>query len=787
MEKRASRALTGLVPNLDCERPACEAVVMRRSKTGRQVADVSVACGSGPMCSSRSRGARRRGAFCRMYGGVLFGLVFVFVQCVSVLNTGVARARQTTSDAGLPLAAVAIATAMEDGPASPASRVRLRGVITLRDGEGAVIQDSNAGLWVDIRNALQEGVLDVGAALVDQLQAGDEVEIVGTMHPGGFAPNIVPYQIHVVGPGIIPKPRPFDATRFFQGADDCLLVEASGIVQGYREAPDRWLLVVADGSRRFVAEVFNDVLDDPEELVDRDVVFTGVAIARFNNRGESLWTRLLVGAAGTVRAVGPRPSSRQDSRLVSLEAIARFSREVYDGHRIRTKGVVTRASRCDYVYLQQGMHGVRVEPTSCETFSPGDVVEAFGFVRCGDRVARIVAAEMNKISSGPALDPIDITPRQIVAVNALASVTYRRAEPGDFIGCLVRFESELLDTQRTGYGAELVLATDGVPTSVLLDSDTFSRLQGLRAGSRIRVSGILQPWVPPEQLDLLGVLEGPSDQRVHVMIQSADDIAVIRPPSWWTPRHFAIALGACAFFAVAAFAWVASLRRQVHRQYRVIESTLKAEVTVAERQRIAREFHDTLEQDLAAVAMRFDGEAHRAADKGVQGVFDEQRRVLSRIQADAHDFLWDLRDSTRYDGSLMPSLERQIAYLRTIHGTPVVLQGTDSLTTVSSAVQYHALRIVREAVQNAAHHAAPSRITVAVECEADTLTIRIVDDGHGFDVEAAGNQQGHFGLGGMRERAIRLGGSLRVESQSGAGTVVTLTCPRTLAEATGGT
>jgi signal transduction histidine kinase len=740
------------------------------------------------MRSLQSRCGRWQRGRWRKHAGVLVDLIVVFVQCACVFGAAVATARQSTSDGKLPTEptqAVTIAAAMEFRSASPATRVRLRGVVTLRDGEGVVIQDSTAGLWVDIRNALQEEVLENGATLIEQLRAGDEIEVVGAMHPGGFAPNIVPNLIHVVGPGMLPKPRPFDATRFFQGADDCLFVEASGIVQGYRKEPDRWLLVVADGSRRFVAEVFIDMLDDPEGLVDQEVSFKGVAIARFNNRGESLWTRLLVGSAGAVSVVGPLPSTPPDASLVPLEEIARFSREPYNGHRIRTQGVVTRASPCDYVYLQQGMHGVRVEPTSCETFAPGDVVEAFGFVRHGERVARIVAAQMKKIGSGPAPDPIEVTPRQIVAVNALASVTYRRAEPGDFIGCLVRFEAELLDTQKTGYGAELVLATDGVPTSVLLDAETFRHLQSLQAGSRIRVTGIVQPWAPPEQLDLLGVLEGSSDQRVHVKIQSADDIDVIHPPSWWTPRHLAMALGICTILA-AAFVWVASLRRQVHRQYHVIESTLKAEATVAERQRIAREFHDTLEQDLAAVAMRFDGEAHRAADSAVQGVFDEQRRVVSRIQADAHDFLWDLRDSTRNDGSLIPSLERQIAYLRTILGTPVVLQGADTSTTVSSTVQYHTLRIVREAIQNAANHAAPSLITVAVEHDAETLTIRIADDGHGFDVQAAGNHQGHFGLGGMRERAMRLGGSLRIESQRDNGTVVTLTCPRTLAEATGG-
>lgn len=675
---------------------------------------------------------------------------------------------------------VSIAKAMDDEFADTASPVSLRGVITLRDGEGLVIQDATGGIWVDIHNALREGVLKTEAAIIEHLAAPDEIEVVGSIHAGGFAPNIVPQEIRVVGQGVLPRPRSSDSARFFQGADDCLLVQVTGIVQGYTTETDRHLLSVAHGTQLFVAEVFSDVLANPQHLIDQEVLFTGVAIARFNNRGESLWIRLLVGSAGAVSMITPRLPSSRAAPFVPLDSIARFSRELSDGHRIRTKGVVTRASPCDYAYLQEGTQGVRVETTGCEIFQPGDVVEALGFVRRGDVVARIVEADITKIGSGPPPLPLSVTPEQIVAVNSVAATTYRRASPGDFIGALVCFDAELLDTQATRYGAELVLATGGVPTSALLDAKTFNELRSLAAGSQIRVTGIVQPWASSAEPDPLGVLQALSDQRLRVLIRSKDDIRVVRHASWWTARRWATALGILAILAASAFGWVVSLKRQVRRQYRIIESTLKAEATVAERQRIAREFHDTLEQDLAAVGMRLDRESHRAPDSATQRALEEQRRVVSRIQADAHDFLWDLRDATRNDGSLMLSLERQIAYLRSLHGEEMILEGPSTPIKVSSMVQYHVLRIVREAIHNAAQHAGASHITVSCAHDGTTLTVHVADDGRGFSEESARSREGHFGLRGMSERATRLGGSLSIGSRDGMGTVVTLTCPSTL-------
>ena len=88
------------------------------------------------------------------------------------------------------------------------------------------------------------------------------------------------------------------------------------------------------------------------------------------------------------------------------------------------------------------------------------------------------------------------------------------------------------------------------------------------------------------------------------------------------------------------------------------------------------------------------------------------------------------------------------------------------------------LRIAQEAVTNVLKHAGASKIWVKLHMEARRLFLRIVDNGRGFEQQDAfSSQGGHFGLIGMRERAERLGGELRLASQPGGGTEVEVKVP----------
>jgi signal transduction histidine kinase len=99
----------------------------------------------------------------------------------------------------------------------------------------------------------------------------------------------------------------------------------------------------------------------------------------------------------------------------------------------------------------------------------------------------------------------------------------------------------------------------------------------------------------------------------------------------------------------------------------------------------------------------------------------------------------------------------------------------DADITLPAHIATQIVRIVREALTNAVKHARASRIDVSLTSAGDFSTLRIADNGGGFDpATAAGPDSGHFGLSNMMERAARMGGQLQVQSQLNTGTTIEL-------------
>jgi signal transduction histidine kinase len=108
--------------------------------------------------------------------------------------------------------------------------------------------------------------------------------------------------------------------------------------------------------------------------------------------------------------------------------------------------------------------------------------------------------------------------------------------------------------------------------------------------------------------------------------------------------------------------------------------------------------------------------------------------------------------------------------------TEVAVAGPEN--PLPDEVEHNLLRIGQEAVTNALKHAAASKIRIQLTREARSVSLRIEDNGRGFDQrDAFSPLTGHFGVLGMRERAERLGGSMRLTSSPGEGTAVEVTAP----------
>lgn len=692
-------------------------------------------------------------------------LAILFATCCSA--AGLAGKVAGNEPAISPIAALPTLEQIEPQPI-----VTVRGVVTFKLWEGLILQDDTAGIWIEVTQSRRMNLLETDIATVQALREGDLVEVTGRANRGGYAPNIVPVTVRKIGEKPLPPARPYDQNRFFHGLDDCLRVEASGIVRGFRDDNDngRWLFLVADVTREFWVDVAKAALEaSPESFIDAGIHCEGVATADFNSRGQLLRPRLNVSSNGAFRLV----DAPREVRSLPLADIGCYPDTA---HRVRTQGIVTYSMPGSFLYLQSGFAGVLVKTTSTERFADGDLVEAVGFVDGTSPVCGLGEASVRRLRAGSQPEPIAIHPREIIRVNTLALTRYETADPGDYYGCLITFPATVVDVNPGRDGGEIRLLADDVGVTAVSGLLGLIKGRAIEPGSIVQVSGIARPAGEGRRQTSLPA-EPTAAPPIEILLRSPQDLQLLRAASWWKPQRLAAVIAALAATVLAAVAWALGLRRQVARQVAVIEEKLQFQAIAGERLRIAREFHDTLEQDLAGIALRLDAAAELTEDNLSRSVLEQQRGLLEQVRRETHDFLWDLRDPARTDGSLMESLGSQIAYLQTLTNVPLRLHLETHASRLSAALQFHLLRIVREAVTNALKHAEPSAVEVRLGSTAAGYTVEIRNDGRGFDVATCSALDGHFGLRGMAERALRMGATLSIDSHPDRGTTVRLFIP----------
>jgi signal transduction histidine kinase len=205
----------------------------------------------------------------------------------------------------------------------------------------------------------------------------------------------------------------------------------------------------------------------------------------------------------------------------------------------------------------------------------------------------------------------------------------------------------------------------------------------------------------------------------------------------------------------------------------IIRLKLRSSAVLEERNRIAREIHDTLEQELAGITMQLDlaVDCLHQAPRVAQQALETARNMSRHSMVEARRSVWDLRCQLLEDGDLTSALAQIIAPLVPgehvkvdvkIEGDPVRLPGP---------VEMNLLRIGQEAVANAVKHGQAQRISIELLYGPTLVRLTVSDDGHGFPANQA-SPTGHFGLLDMRERAQSMGSHLQVESEPGHGTRV---------------
>jgi PAS domain S-box-containing protein len=205
-------------------------------------------------------------------------------------------------------------------------------------------------------------------------------------------------------------------------------------------------------------------------------------------------------------------------------------------------------------------------------------------------------------------------------------------------------------------------------------------------------------------------------------------------------------------------------------------SEARGKAALEERQRLARELHDSVSQALYGIALGAKT-ARTLLDQNPQRAADPVEYVLSLAEAglaEMRALIFELRPESLEKEGLVAALEKQTAALRARHeiGVEALLCDEPEASPEAKEAVY---RIAQEALHNTVKHARANNVRITMECASGFINLEAADDGVGFE---AGNEfPGHLGLRSMRERAERLGGTLEVEAAPGRGTRIRARIP----------
>jgi len=678
--------------------------------------------------------------------------------CASATVVAVALAPALPAGAAEPplLTTAAEVAAAVASPDMPPPRVRLEAVVSYQDATGVTFLTDPSGV-TDFYSGVKP----------PPLAPGDRVRVEGVVKNGGFMGAIQPSSITRLGSGPPPEPLELSPAELASGLHVFRRGAVRGVVRAVRpEGETTSRLRLTDGDAK-VMIFLEDAAAAAQPLVGSRVRAVGAVAGEVNDRRQVVNPWLRVRSLDDIEVLEPGgdPFAEPPLPWEGLST-ARAS-----GRRVMLSGTVAAGPLGGGVFLRNGSRSLFIETTAAD-IAPGDIVEAAGFVDLGAASLFLADATCRVVGRAPAPEPLPATAETLSASD----------------GDLVTLDGRLLQQIDRGNRKELLLDIGGITVTAVFAG---AGLDVIPVDSQVRVTGPIRGTSVRQRTRYRAAISG-----ADLWLAGPDDLVVLRQPPWWTPRRVALAaaLAAGSLAAAAAIAggWIVLLRRKVNRQVAALEGSLRAEAVAEERRRIAGEFHDSLEQGLAAFSLRLGMAASRLPASDARGVLEHQRQLLGWLQTETREFLWDLRDPVQPESDLGETLAAQIDNLRSLTAVPLGLALPPAVPLLPTTVQHQVVRIVREAVHNAIRHAEASRIDVGVmltEKERSaagsraaaggdsSLIVEIRDDGRGFDANLARGARGHYGLKGMEERAGRIGGTLAIHSGPEEGTAVRLQLP----------
>lgn len=653
------------------------------------------------------------------------------------------------------------------------------------------IHDGSAGIFVVVGLRPEEIEWKGDDKVLAALTLGTEVEVEGILEQGALKPNILASDIRVLGQTRLPPPKVVSVERLLSGAEATERVETSGVVQSCVPfKSDTWLMRIDTHAGYFMASIRRKDMD-ARHLIDAEVTVRGMAATAYNGRSEFLRPNIWIDKPEDLIVVKPAPSDAFAVPKVALAGLDGFSINGRTLHRRRVEGTVTYCEPGAFLYLQEGTRAIKVGLAGGQEVQALDRIEVSGFLDISNPVAGLRGAVVRKLGVGEAIRPIHTSLAEI----SRAYEPVKRglpSDPHDFDGLLVEVTGRLLSIQRvTGRGkARLLLGGEEQLTTADLDVSFLDHLGDLRIGSLIKVVGLAEvEYAASRQMQELSEPVG-----LNVLLRGAYDITVLDAASWWTPQRLSLTATALGAVLIGIMGWSITLQRQLRKRTSRLEDVMQAhrdqelEFRGArhERQRLAADMHDGVQQQIAGAAFRLEAMATHILD--MPPIVDTQlcaaRSALLRAQQGLRDCLTGMLHVDEgptefpalleYAAAAMDHWPRGLVQIRVEGGSPYPL---------CRQVKGSLMLLMQEAVGNALKHGAAQHVLITLAYRETEFEMSLEDNGTGFDpLQVPGMASGHFGLESMRHRMSWLGGSVEILKAAGGGTRVQTRMPRRMAE-----
>ena len=578
---------------------------------------------------------------------------------------------------------------------------------------------------------------------------GDRIRVTGRSDPLGYYPSIRDALITVTGRAALPPPMKPDAGQLFAPEMDSEWVELPAVVIGYEADATRSTLSLQVHGMPFKAELPTapDAEKKAAALMQRPVRLQGVVGTIFNRQRQMTDRHLFVASFDAIVPTLP-PADQGSPPLLTVGTL------LSAGHgplsRVRVQGVVTQTSTEGF-YLRDASGSTLVHAAKADRLAPGSRVEAEGFGAVAPFRPVLRATRVQSLGTRSPAAPLRFD---------------FKSDPAGLQSELVSLEADFLGLREGPFDDILQFRSGEHFFEALRPSRSGAEDPPLGVGDRLRLTGVCELTTTHALPRIAGV----DGFRIH--LPDAGGVEILQRAPWWTPRRLLIALGITGVLAVLGIIGTWMLRRQVSRQLTVIGRKLRSEAVGEERDRMARELHDTLEQQLSGVALQLDGLDHAVTrdPAAAARALTLARRMLRYTRLEARRSVWDLRSKLLENHGLPAALHTIAESLGTSSGPTIEIRVTGREKGLAPGADFHLLRIAQEATTNAIKHASASSILIALDYLADRVLLRIHDDGRGFNPAADRLvPEPHFGLLGMRERAAKMGASLEITTSPGHG------------------